>query len=56
MLFENIDAKIYGVELTGAILFGEKLSVEYGVTYQRGKKDKPLDGSERFRFSRYCSS
>jgi len=43
-LFENIDAKIYGVELTGAILFGEKLSVEYGVTYQRGKKDKPLEG------------
>ena len=43
-LFENIDAKIYGVEVSGTYLFNNKLSLEYGISYQRGKKDKPLLG------------
>jgi len=43
-LFENIDAKIYGIELSGSYLFNDKLSFEYGVSYLRGKKDEPLPG------------
>jgi iron complex outermembrane receptor protein len=42
--FVNIDAKIYGAELSGAFLVGESLSFDYGVVYQRGKKDEPLAG------------
>ncbi len=42
--FVNIDAKIYGAELSGTILASEALSFDYGVIYQRGKKDDPLPG------------
>ena len=42
--FVNIDAKIYGAELSGAFLVGESLSFDYGVVYQRGEKDEPLAG------------
>jgi len=43
-LFENIDAKIYGLEISGAYLASDTLSFEYGLSYQRGKKDDPLPG------------
>ncbi len=43
-LFENIDAKIYGIELSGTYLFSDKLSFEGGLSFQRGLKDKPLAG------------
>jgi len=43
-VFENVDAKIYGIELSGSYLFGDKLSLEGGITFQRGLKDEPLAG------------
>jgi len=42
--FTNIDAKIYGLELSGLYMFSENLSFDYGVSYQRGKKDEALAG------------
>ncbi len=42
--FVNIDAKIYGVELAGAYMLNEALNFEYGVSYQKGKKDDPIAG------------
>ncbi len=37
--FTNIDAKIYGAEISGFYLVSENFSIDYGVAYQRGKKD-----------------
>jgi len=37
--FENIDAKIYGLEISGIYQASENLSFDYGLAYQRGKKD-----------------
>jgi len=42
--FVNIDAKIYGIELAGAYILNDALDFEYGVAYQKGKKDDPLPG------------
>ncbi len=42
--FENIDAKIYGLEISGIYMFNENLSFDYGISYQRGKKDDPIAG------------
>ena len=42
--FVNIDAKIYGVELSGGWLASDMLSFEYGLSYTKGTKDKPLAG------------
>ena len=38
--FSNIDATIYGTELSGIYLASENLSFDYGIAYQRGKKDE----------------
>ena len=37
--FENIDAKIYGLDISGFYFMTENLSLDYGMAYQRGKKD-----------------
>ncbi|GGD34885.1 membrane protein [Malaciobacter pacificus] len=37
--FTNIDAKIFGAEISGFYLASENLSIDYGIAYQRGKKD-----------------
>lgn len=37
--FNNINATIYGTELSGIYLASENLSFDYGISYQRGKKD-----------------
>ena len=37
--FENIDATIYGFDITGSYYFLDKLYSDFGVAYQRGKKD-----------------
>ena len=37
--FENIDAKIYGLDVSGFYFLTENLSLDYGIAYQRGKKD-----------------
>ncbi|QKF81367.1 TonB-dependent receptor [Halarcobacter ebronensis] len=42
--FENVDAKIYGVEVSGYYLPFENFIVDYGVSYIRGKKDDALSG------------
>lgn len=43
-LFENVDASIYGVEFSGSYIASESFYFDYGVSYQRGKKDDPLTG------------
>ncbi len=40
--FVNIDAKIYGIKLSGNYAFNEKLNIDFGLSYLRGKKDNPL--------------
>jgi iron complex outermembrane receptor protein len=40
--FENIDAKIYGLELSSEYDINNNFFVDFGVVYQRGKKDNPL--------------
>ncbi len=42
--FENVDAKIYGFEVSGEYLASEELTFDYGLAYQKGKKDKALSG------------
>lgn len=37
--FTNIDAKIYGVDISGFYMMSDSFSLDYGVAYQRGKKD-----------------
>ena len=44
--FENMDATIYGFELSGSYLFSDMLYADAGVAYQRGKKDHPLRGQQ----------
>jgi iron complex outermembrane receptor protein len=43
-VFENIDATIYGAEISGAYLATDSLYVDYGLAYKKGEKDKPLAG------------
>lgn len=40
----NIDAKIYGAELSGYKMFSETLTFDYGLNYQVGKKDSAIAG------------
>ncbi len=40
--FVNIDAKIYGIKLSGSYIFNDKFDIDYSLTYLRGKKDHPL--------------
>ena len=42
--FENIDATIYGLEITGSYYALDNLYADFGLAYQRGKKDEPLAG------------
>ncbi len=42
--FENVDAKIYGVEISGNVIATDNLYLNYGISYKRGKKDDPLSG------------
>lgn len=42
--FENVDAKIYGAEISGFYYFNNSTSIDYGMAYQRGEKDNPLSG------------
>ncbi|MGB5866245.1 MAG: TonB-dependent receptor [Arcobacteraceae bacterium] len=37
--FTNIDAKIYGIDISGFYIMSDSFSLDYGVAYQRGKKD-----------------
>ncbi len=42
--FENVDASIYGVELSGSIMATGELFLDYGVSYKKGEKDNALTG------------
>ncbi len=42
--YENVDATIYGAEISGSYFATENLYFDYGAAYQRGKKDDPLTG------------
>jgi len=42
--YENVDATIYGFELSGTYVATEFLYFDYGFAYQRGEKDQPLTG------------
>ena len=42
--YENVDTKLYGFELSGTYIATESLYFDYGVAYQRGKKEYPLKG------------
>jgi iron complex outermembrane receptor protein len=42
--YENVDATLYGVSFDGTYLITEQLYADFGVAYQRGKKENPLEG------------
>ncbi len=42
--FENIDATIYGMSLSGAWFTTDTVSLDFGLAWQRGQKDDALDG------------
>ncbi len=42
--YENIDATIYGFELSGSYIATDSLYFDYGMAYQRGEKDHPQIG------------
>jgi len=42
--FENVDARIYGIELSGSHNLNDAAYFDMGLAYQRGKKDNPLEG------------
>lgn len=45
--FENIDAKIYGLDVSGFYFMTENFSLDYGIAYQRGKKDGEYTGNDK---------
>ncbi|MCU7797772.1 MAG: TonB-dependent receptor [Candidatus Thiodiazotropha sp. (ex Myrtea spinifera)] len=42
--FENVDATIYGLDVSGSYFISDEMYLDFGVAYQRGKKDEPLSG------------
>ncbi len=42
--YENVDASLYGIEMSGSWYATEKLIIDAGFAYQRGTKDDPLTG------------
>jgi iron complex outermembrane receptor protein len=42
--FENIDATIYGLELSGSYYLSDTLSLDAGLSYKKGKKDTQPTG------------
>ena len=44
--FENQDARLYGLSLDGNLDLGPTLTLEFGVAWQRGKKEDPLSGQQ----------
>jgi iron complex outermembrane receptor protein len=42
--YENVDAVVYGMDISGVYALSENLSIDAGASYQVGKKDKPLAG------------
>ena len=42
--YENVDATVYGAELSGTYFATDSFYLDYGIAYQRGEKDDPLTG------------
>ncbi|MEA3492292.1 MAG: TonB-dependent receptor [Campylobacterota bacterium] len=42
--YENVDATLYGIEISGSYSMSESIYFDYGLAYQRGEKDQPLTG------------
>lgn len=42
--FSNIDAVVYGLEISASYFATDDISFDMGASYKRGKKDKPLTG------------
>lgn len=42
--FENVDASIYGIDITGTWYALDSLYMDFGAAYQRGQKDEALEG------------
>jgi len=42
--YENVDAVVYGIELSGTYIATESIFFDYGLSYQVGEKDTPLSG------------
>jgi len=45
--FENIDASIYGIDVSGYYFMNDNFSLDFGLAYQRGKKDKSYNGKDK---------
>jgi len=42
--YENVDATVYGFDLSGTYIATDSVYFDYAMAFQRGKKDKPLNG------------
>lgn len=42
--FENVDATIYGASLSGSWFATDTVSLDFGLSYQRGQKNEALEG------------
>lgn len=42
--YENVDATLYGFELSGTYILSADVAFDYGMAYQRGEKERPLEG------------
>ena len=42
--FVNIDAKVYGAELTASYYAADNITIDLGASYKRGKKDDAISG------------
>ena len=42
--YENVDATIWGFELSGSYMATDSLAFDFGLTMQKGEKDNPLTG------------
>ncbi|WP_373033066.1 TonB-dependent receptor [Sulfurovum sp.] len=42
--YENVDASIYGFDLSGTYIATDSLYFDYGMAFQKGEKDDPLTG------------
>ncbi len=45
--FENIDAKIYGADISGYYYFTDDFSFDFGLAYLKGKKDGNYTGNDK---------
>lgn len=41
--YQNIDASIYGADLKGSLELSQAFSLDYGIAYQRGRKENTLE-------------